>query len=159
MKITFKQLNDGWNAEPNAPDPAVKIEGKDLLLTFTVNPFLFPEFDEEEIGVLRFVDCVRYRLGPTNDEGWFMGQCRFSKLAPSWGEFYLVEGDEELLGAPADWQTISESSDPHKHFLFYFRDDTFECVARQCIIEPRPDNSLQRTGKKLPTLTSSSERS
>jgi len=33
--------------------------------------------------------------------------------------------------------------------LFYFRDETFECVAEKCIIEPTADNSLQRTGKGL----------
>ena len=29
-----------------------------------------------------------------------------------------------------------------KHFLFYFRDNTFECVARECIIEAYAANSL-----------------
>jgi hypothetical protein len=30
-------------------------------------------------------------LGRTNDEGWYLGQCRFSKVAPTWGEFYHVQ--------------------------------------------------------------------
>jgi hypothetical protein len=49
----------------------------------------------------------RYRLGNTNDEGWYRGQCRFSKLAPAWGEFYEVEGDPLMDKAPDDWVQLS----------------------------------------------------
>ena len=63
----------------------VELHGVDIVLKFFVNPFQFREFKEEEVGVLRFVRCERYRLGSTNDEGWYLGQCRFSKLAPEWG--------------------------------------------------------------------------
>lgn len=149
MRATFLQLNQGWNAEPNAPEPSVETQGADLLLSFYINAFQFPEFEEEEIGVLRFIHCERYRLGSTNDEGWYRGQCRFSKLAPTWGEFYLIQGDSALLNAPLDWVRVSESRGHSQHFLFYFRDNTFECLAEQCIVEPTANNSLQRTGKKL----------
>jgi hypothetical protein len=82
-----------------------------------------------------------------------LGQCRFSKLAPGWGEFYLVEGDAELLDAPKDWQSVSPKQDSAKHYLFYFRDETFECSADECVIEPSVDNSLFLRGKVLPTLS------
>ena len=36
-----------------------------------------------------------------------------------------------------------------RHFLFYLRDNTFECVAENCIIEPRDDNALYKNGKVL----------
>jgi hypothetical protein len=153
MITTFHKLNEGWNAEPNIPNPFVEVEGEDALLKFCVNPWQFPEFRKDEIGVLRFIGCQRFRLGPTNDEGWYLGQCRFSKLAPGWGEFYLVNGDAELLDAPEDWQTIHSQRKPGKHFLFYFRDDTFECVAERCEIEPSAVNSLIRTRKNLASLS------
>jgi hypothetical protein len=89
VATTFTKLNDGWNAEPNAPDAAVVVEGADVLLYFDLNPFQFPQFEEGQRAHLRFVDSWRYRLGSTNDEGWFRGQCRFSGLAPAWAEFYL----------------------------------------------------------------------
>jgi hypothetical protein len=149
MLATFIQLNQGWNAEPNAPEPSVEIQGVDLLLSFYVNAFQFQEFEEDEIGVLRFIHCERYRLGSTNDEGWYRGQCRFSKLAPAWGEFYVIQGDIALLNAPQDWVTVGESRSNNQHFLFYFRDNTFECSAEQCVVEPAANNSLQRAGKKL----------
>lgn len=152
MQTSFFQLNDGWNAAPNAPNPVVEIHGADLLLSFYVNAFQYSEFNEDEVGILRFTRCERYRLGATNDEGWYQGQCRFSKLAPAWGGFYLVQGDSALLNAPQDWKTVGPPSGNGQHFLFYFRDDTFECVAEQCIIEPTANNSLERTGKKLRLL-------
>ena len=149
MQTSFLQLNDGWNAEPNAPEPTVKIQGEDVLLSFNVNAFQYPEFEEEEVATLRFMRCARYRLGSTNDEGWHRGQCRFSALAPAWGEFYLVQGDSTLLDSPQDWKAGGVPSGQGHHFLFYFRDNTFECVAEQCQIEPTADNSLHRTGKEL----------
>ena len=152
MKATFKKLNEGWNAEPNVPVPSVEVQGEDVLLKFFVNPWQFSEFNEDEIGILRFVQCERYRLGFTNDEGWYLGQCRFSKLAPEWGEFYLIQGDAALLDAPKDWQHVLPQNGAGRHFLFYFRSDTFECVADHCIIEPSVDNSLIRTRKVMASM-------
>jgi hypothetical protein len=154
MNPQFSQLNLGWNAEPNAPEPHVEIIGDDIILSFYVNPFRFKDFEEDEVGFLRFVNCTRFRLGSTNDEGWYMGQCRFSEIAPKWGEFYRISGDSATTDGPADWRAVSTKvGHEQNHFLFYFRDDTFECVAECCIIEPRSDNALERTGKCLPRLT------
>lgn len=79
MNTSFYQLNEGRNADPNAPRPAIEVQGEDVVLRFYVNPFQSHDFEEDEIGILRFVRCERYRLGATNDEGWYGGQCRFSK--------------------------------------------------------------------------------
>jgi hypothetical protein len=153
MKPDFVPLNLGWNAEPNAPDPHVEVAGEDILLRFFVNPFQFEEFAEDEIGFLRFVNCARYRLGPTNDEGWYRGQCRFSKIAPKWGEFYEILGNDITTNGPTDWRAVSmQNTGQLHHFLFYFRDNTFECVAERCLIEARADNALQTKGKRLPAL-------
>jgi hypothetical protein len=85
----------------------------------------------EDTGVLRFLSCERYRLGPTNDEGWYRGQCRFSKVAPRWGEFYEVSGDLRLQECPDGWVTVGPAHRTLRHFLFYFRDETFECDAAE----------------------------
>lgn len=124
---TFKKLNTGWNAEPNAPDPRVRVVDQTLSLTFLLNSFQFP-FEEGSVGELVFSNCWRYRLGPTNDEGWYLGQCRFSQLAPAWGEFYEVEGDL-MLGDQLTWTTLAPPRPSSRHFLFYLRDETFECDA------------------------------
>jgi hypothetical protein len=125
----FQKLNGGWNACPNDPRPSIRTDGDDLVLRFNLNSMRYPSFQKGDIGVLRFAQCRRYRLGSTNDEGWYRGQCRFSKLAPTWGEFYEVTGDLRLSQCPEGWvETNRAASGPH-HFLFYFRDETFECDA------------------------------
>lgn len=149
MKPRFYRLNENWNAEPNAPHPTIAIDGEDVVLSFFLNPYLYPDFREDERGFLRFIRCERYRLGDTNDEGWYLGQCRFGGLAPAWGEFYLVEVDPSLLESPKDWRFMVPRSEFGRHYLFYFRDNTFECVAAQCVFEASGENALLRSGKLL----------
>lgn len=141
-QLSFRKLNEGWNAEPNAPDPRVAVSGRDVLIRFLLNPFRFTCFAEDDVGVLRFVNCVRYRLGATNNEGWYRGQCRYSKLAPAWGEFYEIAGPDPHLMAPMGWKNASGASTSSRHFLFYFRDETFECIAADWTFERVPENAL-----------------
>jgi hypothetical protein len=130
VNTRFIKINDGWNAEPNAPSPVVTRSGDDIVLGFGLNPFRFKQFSAGDRGRLIFRRCWRYRLGGTNDEGWYLGQCRFSKIAPAWGEFYEVLGDLKLESAPHDWVVVRPEPQPAvKHFLFYLRDQTFECDA------------------------------
>lgn len=129
MATHFLKMNEGWNAEPNSPNPQIECSGATVLLSFSMNAFEYPEFNEEDIGQLTFTNCWRYRLGSTNDEGWWKGQCRFSKLAPKWGQFYEITGDVLLSKGPRDWKAIGRARDDARHFLFYFRDSTFECSA------------------------------
>ena len=137
MKGTrFTKLNFGWNAEPNAPEPKVTVQGSDVWLDFLVNPFQFREFSEDETLRLCFRNVVRWRLGETNDEGWYRGQCRFSEDAPAWGEFYEVKGDLKLEAAP-DWVELRPPGEHGtRHFLFYLRDETFECTAEDWALQP-----------------------
>ena len=131
MTTQFRKLNDGWNAEPNVPDPHVIVNGSTLTLEFRANPWEFPRFEEDQSLQLVFANTRRYRLGPANDEGWYLGQCRFSRIAPAWGDFYEVSGDLRLKQIPpSDWHEVSEAT-PFglRHFLFYLRDETFECDA------------------------------
>jgi hypothetical protein len=127
-KPTFVRLNDGWNAEPNAPDPRVVIEAGMISLSFFLNPWAY-EADEEEVGILSFGDCRSWRLGATNDEGWYSGQCRHSAIAPAWGEFYEIAGPDLLAEQPDDWRPVPIVGTGRRHFLFYLRDETFECFA------------------------------
>ena len=130
MATRFTKLNTDWNAEPNAPDPRVTVDGSDVLLHFKANPYQFPRFAEGQVLRLHFKGATRYRLGGTNDEGWYRGQCRFSGRAPAWGDFYEVGGDLRLDECPEDWVAVAASSSVDlRHFLFYLRDETFECTA------------------------------
>jgi hypothetical protein len=131
MSTHFIQLNHGWNAEPNAPEPNVSVVGDTLTLEFYANPYLFPQFGDGQRSRLIFSGAWRYFLGGTNDEGWYRGQCRFSGVAPSWGEFYEVSGDLKLDEVQDEWQYVTpQPTCATKHYLFYLRDDTFECDAK-----------------------------
>lgn len=129
MSTAFAKLNADWNAEPNAPNPQVQVWERDVVLSFLLNPFRYPQFKEGDLGQVRFRNCWRYRVGSVNDEGWYRGQCRFSKLAPAWGEFYEISGDLLLAQCAEDWVEVGPKTDTQKHFLFYFRDEEFECDA------------------------------
>ncbi|MBP2158855.1 hypothetical protein [Asticcacaulis sp. BE141] len=126
MKIpSFLKLNRDWNADPNAPEPGVAVTSGTLRLSFYLNDMAY-RAEERQRGQLTFLDCQVWRLGATNDEGWYYGQCRYSRLAPAWGEFYEVMDGDPLCG-PTDWRQIGGAG--RRHFLFYFKDGTFECLA------------------------------
>lgn len=137
----FIQLSKHWNAEPNVPEPSVSFDERDLVLSFRLNHWLYPIFIDGEFGFIRFTDCAMWRMGPENDEGWYLGQCRYSKIAPAWGEFYEVSGDDPLRHARDDWQDRLQSN-RGRHFIFYFRDDMFECLAGDWHFEAVPENAL-----------------
>ena len=80
---SFQKLNDDWNADPNGPDPIADASGPDLLLRFLLNSFVFEQFSFGDKGVLRFVNCSRYRLGRTNMDGCIMDNAATAKSRPN----------------------------------------------------------------------------
>lgn len=131
---TFMRLNETWNAEPNAPHEVVAVSGTTVRLEFFLNPWIY-EANEGERRVLTFEECSMWRLGATNDEGWYAGQCRYGKTAPAWGEFYELLGDDDQLLGPIDWHRVTRLTPEKRHFLFYLRDNTFECLASEWRLE------------------------
>jgi len=122
----FVKLNTMWDACPGSPEPECSVSGSTLTLRFLLGPWT-NQSKHDEWATLTFSDCGRWRLGPTNDEGWYLGQCRYSRVAPSWGEFYEITGPDERRDEPTDWISLGGKGD--RHFLFYFKDETFECLA------------------------------
>jgi len=124
-ELGFVHLNLNWNAEPNAPSPALIIVGNDAELSFLLDDY---PSEAERRAIVRFINCSRWRWDPTNDHGWFDGNGRFSQQAPKWGEFYEIIGDD-VAGRELDWEIIAPDAPGTRHFLFYFRDETIECIA------------------------------
>jgi hypothetical protein len=130
LRTHFEKLNEGWDAEGGAPEPKLHTDTSGLTLTFLLSSSLNPGFREYDRGEIFFPNCWRYRLGYPNDEGWEKGHCRFRCWAPLWGDFYEVSGDL-LDGGPSDWVLLETTrSAISRHFLFYFKDETFECDAQ-----------------------------
>ncbi len=130
--MQFIQLNDGWNAEPNAPDVNIQIQDNNVMVSFYLNAFVFEEFEEDDKGILSFHDCIQYRYGSPNDEGfYFFGQSRFKDFDVKWGEFYEVKDSDWKTNFPDAIKIRNhfDNSKEFKHFLFYFKDGTFECIA------------------------------
>jgi len=58
-----------------------------------------------------------------------MGHCSFRCLAPEWGDLYEVTGDLRESG-PKNWFLLKPTrTELSRRFLFYFKDETFECDA------------------------------
>ncbi|WP_108820632.1 hypothetical protein [Pseudovibrio sp. Alg231-02] len=125
---TFTRLNKGWNAHPNDENLRLEHNGSTLLARMKPNHFVYRQYEEVPEIIVNFVDCSMYRVTPINDEGWYRGQCRFSGLAPSWGEFYEISGDTRDDMDPTPWITMGGKGVRHLHF--YLRDKTLEVKAQ-----------------------------
>ena len=129
----FVHLNPDWNAEPDAPFVRVSVDGDEVRVSFLLNPYAY-DAEDGEVGILTFRSCRRWRRDTTNDEGWYAGRGRFAGVAPAWGEFY------EIVGAPEQdalaWESAPGSG--QRRFLFYFRDEAFECEAMDWVLTRLP---------------------
>jgi hypothetical protein len=131
--MRWTKLNTRFDAEPNAPDPRVSAQGDVVRVRFSLNPFIWDDVQDGDEAELVFEGATMYRLGSTNDEGFYRGQCRFSKTGIAWGDFDELSESNWQHSFPADRIAISEPKDTTalKYYLFYFRDETFECIAQR----------------------------
>ncbi|AZN99244.1 hypothetical protein EJ066_20095 [Mesorhizobium sp. M9A.F.Ca.ET.002.03.1.2] len=125
--LSFRHLNLDWNAEPNAPDVELTVEGNTVQLTFRLNPWAY-DASKGEKGTLRFIGCSRWRWDSTNDHAWFAGEGLYAGNAPKWGEFYEVIGDSRPT-SEHDWEVLSPDGPKSRQFLFYFRDEAIEVIS------------------------------
>ena len=129
--MIYKKLNIGWNAEPNSPDVELQRNGNNLIVRFYLNAFQFKNFNEEDKGELIFTNCFKYSFNNCNDEGYYRGQYRYKYDSLPWGEFYELQHDWEndfhhdfiIMNSGVDKKRL-------KHFIFFFRDNTLECIAK-----------------------------
>jgi hypothetical protein len=129
--MKYKKLNIDWNAEPNAPDVELQTEGDKLRLLFYLNPFIFDNIDEEVKGESIFKNCFMYSFNSCNDESYYQGKYRYKNDILPWGEFYELQhnwesdfyNDFKILNPVLDKGAL-------RHFIFFFRDNTFECIAK-----------------------------
>ena len=128
--MEYKKINTDWNAEPNAPDVKLTVDNTTVKLDFYLNCFNFDRFKADEKGTLVFNKVHKFSFNSMNDEGYFMGKYRYKQTELPWGEFYQLDTDWQndfhenviILLPNADNENL-------KHFIFFLRDNTFECVA------------------------------
>lgn len=100
-------------------------------MTFLLNPFVYQHIDEGEKGTLAFFGVYAYRSGATNEEGYNRGEFRFKNEQLPWGEFYELADSKCKNDFPDDKVILNDSINQNKlrHFIFFLRDETFECLA------------------------------
>jgi hypothetical protein len=132
--IDFVKISDNWNADPVLPEISLKAVGVDLEMVIFLNYFAFDNYSEGDKARITFINCSKYSLNTCNDEGYHLGQYRITPTELPWGEFYeITSGVNKDFAEP-----ILELSDEHqgkRHFLFFFKDETFECLADDYKIE------------------------
>lgn len=129
--MEFIKLNEGWNAEPNIPNPQIDIFQNNLVLSFVMNSYQ----NDGDIGFILFKDVLKYRLGSPNDEDFYKGEFRYKSSQVNWGEFYKIKNSDFtniLHFKMLNQKLIGE--DNLKHYIFFFRDNTFECIAKHYVL-------------------------
>lgn len=128
MTVKYKQLNQEWNADPNAPEVSLQIIHRNLIIKTYLNYFVYDDFNEGDYAIIKFKNVTSYSFNTCNDEGYYYGQYRFGPKELPWGEFYEIESglDRNL---PDPLITIQKGIAQHKHYVFFFKDNTLECIA------------------------------
>ena len=79
---------------------------------------------------IRFINCSLYSLNTCNDEGYYYGQYRTNPNELPWGEFYEIKSGLDR-NMPNPIVKIADDNSDKKHFIFFFKDETFECIASE----------------------------
>jgi hypothetical protein len=127
-KIDYIQITKDWNADPVSPEIELKVDGIDLIMEIYLNHFQFDKYQEGDKVKIRFKNCAEYSLNTCNDEGFYYGQYRIKPTELELGEFYEIKSglDRKL---PNPIKKIQNDNSNRKHFIFFFKDETFECLA------------------------------
>lgn len=129
----FIRLNEDWNAHPNDVSLRLEERGSELIARMKPNPYAYRQYENIPEIAVSFVNCSKYRVTSVNDKGWYSGQCRFSGLAPEWGEFYEISGNVQDNMNSTPW--IKMEGVGAKHFHFYLKDETLEIKAQDWVLK------------------------
>ena len=140
--MTHTLLTTDWNAEPNAPEVELIVKGSAVILEFFVNYFIYENFREGDKARLTFHNCIKYSFNYMNEEGYYMEKYRYKNNDLPWGEFYKLETTWET-DFPVKHTTLAEMTDKSQlnHYIFLFKDNTFECVCENYDLEFYSSNS------------------
>jgi hypothetical protein len=134
QKVDYIQINNDWNADPVDPEIDLQIVGQDLVMDIFLNYFAFDKYSEGDKARITFTNCSRYSLNYCNDEGYYLGQYRTRPSELPWGEFYEIKGGMNR-DLPEPVVDLSTNRDNKRHFVFFFKDETFECLADDYRVE------------------------
>jgi len=126
--IDYIQISNDWNADPVEPKINLEIDGSNLIMEMYLNHYVFEEFEEGDKVKIVFSNCSEYSLNKCNDEGYYYGQYRTNPNELPWGEFYEIKNGFDT-NFPEPVIKITTDNKGKRHFIFFFKDETFECLA------------------------------
>ena len=130
--MTYTQITTDWNADPNDPQVQLSVGSLSVSLEFSLNNLQFDNFKIGDKAKLTFLNCHKFSFNNMNDEGYYMGQYRYKYNELPWGEFYKLETNWKT-DFPRRHTVLNEDINIDKlhHYIFFFKDNTFECVAEK----------------------------
>jgi len=142
-KIDYIKITKDWNADPVSPEVQLKVDGIDLIMDIYLNHFQFDKYQEGDKVKIRFKNCAEYSLDTCNDEGFYYGQYRIKPTELEWGEFYEIKNGL-VRKLPEPINIIQNDNLDRKHFIFFFKDETFECLASDYYLDFYNENVLNK---------------
>lgn len=131
--MKYQKLNKNWNAEPLAPELTIAKTENCLELTFSLDSAAYQHIDAGDTGTHAFVDVYAYRLAAADEAAYKQGQYRFKNEELPWGPFYELVNSQWKKDFPSDKLIVNESAkkDKLRHFIFFFKENVFECLASE----------------------------
>lgn len=127
-QIEYEQISVGWNANPVSPDIILEISGDDLIIDIYLNYYVYEGYRQGDKVKIIFKNCASYSLNSCNDEGYYYGQYRIKPNQLPWGEFFEIKSGVDR-NFPKPVTLIDIDKENKRHFIFFFKDETFECLA------------------------------
>jgi hypothetical protein len=128
MKIEFQKLNINWDADPVSSMPICWEENNNVSLDFFLNYQNNDNYKEGERARIVFQNCEKYTLNSCNDESFYFGQYRIKPTELEWGEFYELKNYNDR-NFPNQVSLENDINEIRKHFILFFKDETFEVIA------------------------------
>jgi hypothetical protein len=138
QQIIFEQQYLPYAPDPNVAEPAVEVLNGNVILDFPIQ-------EQGKLGKILFEECVIYRVGSPNDEGFYSygfdpkmrNDSSFSKKEfpeLEFHSFYKIIGMDWKKGLLGEGVVILDGEFKNKnqlsHFVFFMKEATFECVAK-----------------------------
>lgn len=144
--VYFQKIDLSFKPEPNTAVPLVEVYNTNVLLSFNSCELNDYDFKNSKIAKIEFEDCLIYRNGAPNEDGFYLfgadpkinNDSIYSKKAfpdLDFNTFYNVTGIDwknNLLGNGT--KILNDHYKEKKgftHFVFLMKDGTFECVAKE----------------------------
>lgn len=142
-KIDYFRITSDWNADPVSPEIHLEIDKNNLITEIFVNHLVFDDFEEGDKAKITFKNCSIYSLNACNDEGYYYGQYRINSNELPWGEFYeIMSGIDRKFPEPIT--RINDELEGKRHYIFLFKDETFECLADHFKLELQNKKGTQK---------------